>query len=158
MTKMPSPSAIKEARHRAGLTQEQAGAVVGTSRRGWQNWENGTRSMPAAKWELFQLKTKGENMSIVTVTFRTSPEQVTRIRVPEHIMNEFGDEEIVGKARELWIIERAVEKVFGKPCFWWPDSGLGLYYGQIMRALRPTKRNSNPGSTSVTSRIKVDVE
>ena len=57
---MPSPTDIREARIRAGLTQAQAGAVVGTSRRGWQNWENGTRNMPAAKWELFQIKVKGK--------------------------------------------------------------------------------------------------
>lgn len=155
---MPSPDQIREARHRAGLTQEQAGAVIGASRRTWQNWENGTRNMPGAKWELFQIKTQGENMSIITVTFRTSPEhKMTRIRVSSPLMNEHG-EELTGKDRERWIIERAVEKVFGKPCFWWEDNGLGLYYGQVMQALRPTKRNSNPGNSSVTSRIRVDVE
>jgi DNA-binding XRE family transcriptional regulator len=55
---MPSPAEISEARHHAGLTQEQAGAVIGATRRTWQNWENGTRNMPPAKWELFQIKVK----------------------------------------------------------------------------------------------------
>jgi DNA-binding XRE family transcriptional regulator len=155
---MPSPDQIREARHRAGLTQEQAGAVIGASRRTWQNWENGTRNMPGAKWELFNLKMQGEKMSIVTVTFRTNPEhKTTRIRVPDVLEDETGTV-LMGRAKMAWIIEKAIEKVFGKTCFWWEDSGLGLHYGQVMQALRPTKRNSNPGNSSVTSRIRVDVE
>lgn len=56
---MPSPQEIKEARRKAGLTQSQAGALVGApSQRTWQDWEGGRRNMPAAKWELFLLKTK----------------------------------------------------------------------------------------------------
>ena len=156
---MPSPATIRSTRLSLGLTQAQAGSLVGGSRRTWQNWEAGLSKMPSAKWELFQLKTQGDKMSVVTVTFRTNPEhQATRIRVPERIMNEFRDEEITGKNRDRWIIEKAVEKVFGKRCFWWEDSGLGLYYGQVMQALRPTNRNSNPGNSSVTSRIRVDVD
>lgn len=58
---MPSPHDIREARLRAGLTQAQAGALVGApSKRTWQDWEAGKRNMPTAKWELFQIKTKGE--------------------------------------------------------------------------------------------------
>lgn len=57
---MPSPMEIKEARHRAGLTQSQAAALVGGSRRTWQNWELGVVPMPMAKWELFQIKVKGK--------------------------------------------------------------------------------------------------
>lgn len=97
-------------------------------------------------------------MNTVTVTFRTSPEHTTtRIRVPEFIVNEY-DEEITGQDRERWIIEKAIEKIWGKRCFWWADNGLGLCYGQVMQALRATKLNSNPGNSSVTSRIRVDVE
>lgn len=55
----PSPEQVKDARVKAGLTQEQAGAVVGApSRRTWQDWEAGRRNMPPAKWELFLLKTQ----------------------------------------------------------------------------------------------------
>jgi len=156
---MPSPTEIREARHRAGLTQSQAAALVGVQPRAWRYWEGGGRRMGVGVWELFNLKTQGDKMSIVTVTFRTNPEhKTTRIRVPERVMNEFGDEELTGKDRERWIIDKAVEKVFGKPCFWWEDNGLGIYYGQVMQALRPTKNNSNPGNSSVTPRIRVDVE
>ena len=96
-------------------------------------------------------------MATITVTFRTNPEEnTTRIRVPERIMGETG-EELTGRDRERWIIERAVEKIWGQSCFWWEDSSMGLYYGQVMQALRPTKRNANPGNASVTSRIRVDV-
>lgn len=54
-----TPDQIRAARKAAGLTQEQAGALVGApSRRTWQNWETGRRNMPWAKLELFTLKTK----------------------------------------------------------------------------------------------------
>lgn len=54
----PDPADIRAARIASGLTQEQAGAMIGASRRTWQNWELGTRNMPTAKWELFQIKAK----------------------------------------------------------------------------------------------------
>jgi len=54
-------------------------------------------------------------------------------------------------------IGRAVEKLFGKRCFWFPDSGVPGY-GQVFEALKPTKRNSQPGNSSVTYRIEIDVE
>lgn len=57
---MPSPTEIREARHRAGLTQAQAGEIIGATRRAWQEWEGGRRNMPPAKWELFQIKVKGK--------------------------------------------------------------------------------------------------
>jgi hypothetical protein len=55
------------------------------------------------------------------------------------------------------IIDRAVERVYGKSCWWWPDSGLGLGYGQVMYALHPTKRNSSPGNSAVTGRVRLDI-
>lgn len=36
--------------------------MIGATRRAWQEWEAGRRNMPAAKWELFLIKTKGEKM------------------------------------------------------------------------------------------------
>jgi DNA-binding XRE family transcriptional regulator len=42
------------------LTQQQAAAIIGYSKRGWQDIEGGARSMRPSAWELFQLKTKGE--------------------------------------------------------------------------------------------------
>jgi DNA-binding transcriptional regulator YiaG len=55
---MPSPTEVKDARHRAGLTQSQAAALVGVSLRSWQYWEEGGRQMQSSKWELFQIKTE----------------------------------------------------------------------------------------------------
>ena len=56
---MPSPKEIKQARSALGLTQAQAGALIDASARAWRSWEADFRVMPPAKWELFQLKTKG---------------------------------------------------------------------------------------------------
>ena len=57
----PPAGTIRQARKAAGLTQEQAGKLIGApSRRTWQNWETGRRNMPPAKWELFQIKARGE--------------------------------------------------------------------------------------------------
>ncbi len=53
----PSPFTVREARHRLGLTQQQAGAVIGASLRAWQAWEYGQNPMPGSKWELFCIKT-----------------------------------------------------------------------------------------------------
>ena len=52
----PSLDAIKSARVSAGLTQEEAGAVVKSARRTWQDWERGRRKMPAGLFDLFKLK------------------------------------------------------------------------------------------------------
>lgn len=54
----PTPEQVKLARQCAGLTQEQAAAVVhriGRSR--WSEWETGKRQMQDDAWELFLLKT-----------------------------------------------------------------------------------------------------
>ena len=52
----PSPSTIRQARLSIGLTQRQAGELIGASARAWRAWESGFRVMPGAKWELFQIK------------------------------------------------------------------------------------------------------
>lgn len=57
---MPNPEQIKAARAALGITQAQAGEVIGATRRTWQDWEAGRRNMPESKWELFQIKTKGK--------------------------------------------------------------------------------------------------
>ena len=55
---MPSPATIRSSRLALGLTQAQAGALVGVTDRAWRYWEAGRRTMPVGIWELFQLKTK----------------------------------------------------------------------------------------------------
>lgn len=57
----PSPRQVRAARELAGLTKTQAGALVHTTCRAWQQWEAepGTRNhraMHPAFWELFQNK------------------------------------------------------------------------------------------------------
>ena len=57
---LPTPTLIRTTRLSLGLTQAQAGEVIGATRRTWQDWEAGRRNMPESKWELFQTKTKGK--------------------------------------------------------------------------------------------------
>lgn len=52
----PTPEEVRTAREVAGLTQTQAGALVHTTCRAWQQWEAGDRRMHPAFWELFQHK------------------------------------------------------------------------------------------------------
>jgi DNA-binding transcriptional regulator YiaG len=52
----PTAAAVRAARKRAKLTQEEAGALVYSSRRTWQDWEAGVAQMHPALWELFRLK------------------------------------------------------------------------------------------------------
>ena len=54
---MQTPETISTARKAAGLTQREAAELVhlGTPGR-WAEYENGTRNIDAARWELFRLK------------------------------------------------------------------------------------------------------
>lgn len=54
--KKPTPETIKAAREKAGLTQKEAGELIGAALRTWQDWEGGQRKMPLAKWELWLIK------------------------------------------------------------------------------------------------------
>lgn len=54
----PTPREIMIARNVVGLTQTQAGKVVYSGLRSWQNWEGGRREMNPAVFELFLLKTR----------------------------------------------------------------------------------------------------
>lgn len=53
----PTTKQIKQARVTAGLTQTKAAAVIYKSLRAWQQWESGERTMDAAFFELFKIKT-----------------------------------------------------------------------------------------------------
>jgi len=52
----PTTEEVLSIRLAAGLTQEEAGAVVKSARRTWQDWERGRRKMPAGLFDLFKLK------------------------------------------------------------------------------------------------------
>lgn len=52
----PEPAEILAAREAAGLTQTEAGALVHSALRSWQQWEAGERRMHPAIWELFLMK------------------------------------------------------------------------------------------------------
>lgn len=57
----PKPAAVRAAREAVGLTQTQAGAMVYSTLRSWQNWENEdpieNRPMHPGLFELFLIKT-----------------------------------------------------------------------------------------------------
>ena len=58
----PSPFRVKSERKAAGLTQTEAGELVHSGLKNWQNWESpvGSRAhapIPLAVWELFLIKT-----------------------------------------------------------------------------------------------------
>ena len=53
---MPKKQVIEPARsrERAGQTQAEAAAVLGVSRRGWQDWERGVNVMPEYALKLYR--------------------------------------------------------------------------------------------------------
>lgn len=55
---MPTKEEVKAARLKAGLTQDEAGKLVGCGWKYWQQWEYGKRTMRDPIWELFLIKTK----------------------------------------------------------------------------------------------------
>jgi DNA (cytosine-5)-methyltransferase 1 len=57
----PTPDEIRDARHRAGLSQTQAAALVHAALSSWAKWESVSgdanhRQMPAWTWALFRLQ------------------------------------------------------------------------------------------------------
>lgn len=52
----PTPSEIIAQRKAAALTQTEAGELIYTAIRTWQQWEKGDRKMHPALWELFRIK------------------------------------------------------------------------------------------------------
>jgi len=57
----PTPEDVAAARDEAGMTQQQAAAVVHATREAWKSWEAGRRAMPAGLFELFCMKTGVDN-------------------------------------------------------------------------------------------------
>jgi len=53
--KNPTPKEIKKVRLASGLTQEQAASSIGYSRRAWQEWESGRRTMRRSTMNAFNL-------------------------------------------------------------------------------------------------------
>lgn len=61
----PTPEEVKAARQSAGLTQAQAGAVIGVPGQTWRRYEMAAdipsrRSMPPQFWKLFQILAERE--------------------------------------------------------------------------------------------------
>lgn len=53
----PTPEDVLRARKAVGMTQTEAGAVLGSQNGVWRKYELGTRQMSSPLWELFLLKT-----------------------------------------------------------------------------------------------------
>lgn len=77
-------------------------------------------------------------MADIAVTFTTCDREKTTRETTMRRKREESNAEL---------IQRAVRKVYGRSCHWWRDSGLGLYYGQVVK-----------GSNCVTARVRVDLE
>lgn len=54
--KSPKPADIRRARERIGYSQTVAAEVIYSALRTWQGWEDGSRAMHPALWELWQHK------------------------------------------------------------------------------------------------------
>jgi len=58
--KSPTPEQVLRARKELSLTQTEAAAIIYKSLNAWQQWEAGKRDMDPAFWELFKIKTQGD--------------------------------------------------------------------------------------------------
>ena len=56
----PSPNTIRAVRKAAGLTQSEAAALIGFTRRAWQSWEIGARSMRPQLLRMFKKITEAK--------------------------------------------------------------------------------------------------
>jgi putative transcriptional regulator len=64
----PSAEKVRRGRKAAGLTQADAGSLVLSSRRAWQEWESGNRSMHPGLWELFLIYAQLSEDGLVQMT------------------------------------------------------------------------------------------
>jgi len=55
--KNPTPAAIRAARERAGMTQQEAADSICSSLRTWEDWEGGRARMHPAFFRLFRILT-----------------------------------------------------------------------------------------------------
>ena len=88
-------------------------------------------------------------VSISPVSSRDESGGTVRCRVPLTCPDS-GDPRTLRELRAA-AIERAVQRLYGRGCFWWADSGL-RGYGQVMRPCR------TGGSSAVTYRASLDVD
>lgn len=58
---------------------------------------------------------------------------------------------------EIEIINRAVTKIWGKNASWWPDNGLGIEYGQVIKPMSSYGYKNDNSYNCVTGRLGVDV-
>jgi DNA-binding transcriptional regulator YiaG len=61
----PRPAEILRAREAAGLTQTEAGELVHSALKSWQNWEADgpeNRRMHPSTWELFNIKVRARKL------------------------------------------------------------------------------------------------
>ena len=63
---LPTPENVLQARKALGMTQSEAGAVLGSHNSVWRKYELGTRQMSAQLWELFLLKTNQHPTLLLT--------------------------------------------------------------------------------------------
>lgn len=62
-TEPPAPDEIREVRQALGLTQEQAAGVVLHSKRAWEKWEQGERTMHPIVWWAFKKRARAQKGS-----------------------------------------------------------------------------------------------
>lgn len=78
----PKPAEILRAREAAGLTQTEAGALVHSALKSWQNWESDSgqdsRRMHPATWELFNIKVRAKKL---LETGQVTREEVKRLGI-----------------------------------------------------------------------------
>lgn len=57
----PTPDQIRAARVVAGLSQPEAGALILSSKRSWENWEHGRAKMHPGLFDYFLIRTGQDN-------------------------------------------------------------------------------------------------
>jgi hypothetical protein len=89
--KSPSAEEIKIARLATGLTQTEAGAVLGSSCRMWQKWEWGEAALHGSKFAFFKIVTgiapvaliDGRNIMPKIIAHRSDSERVLLVESDE---------------------------------------------------------------------------
>ena len=95
--KIPAPDDIKSYRREHSQTQRDAAELIYISQRTWQQYESGVRSMPAAFWELYKIKTGRSRQKP-----KTLPQRRPRIKSMMDILMQCASDENVQDCCYVW--------------------------------------------------------
>ena len=137
---------IRNARMWLELDQEEAGRLVGVTRRAWEHWESGTRKMPVAAFELFIAKIAGQVRSTLQrqLVVVVADDGITPIDVlsNENFLSLKLDDSSNTAVISSLGIDKGKPYKKGKPCKHETRFSIEPFNGHVVRAIQQWQQES----------------